>query len=268
MSEREPAGDPALDPALDGHILRDWNARDYLDYYYGHKAVPEDEAVMFRFIARGLRDIGRHFATGLELGCGPVLHHAAQAVPWVDRLDMADIQESNLAQIRSWLDAEPGAFDWSTFIAGEHGVLDAEDGRGGTLAEREAMMRDRIGLLPCDLRDDRPLGAPAQYPLVMSYYCAEWVIPSIDGWRETMRRVTSVVAPGGWLFLCGVHATEYCVINGRRVPCAKVTSDDLRRVLGELGFDGSTLRVAVTPGLRPSESGIQGTFMAYAQRQT
>jgi len=63
-----------------------------------------------------------------------------------------------------------------------------------------------------------------------------------------MRRVTSVVAPGGWLFLCGVHATAYCVINGRRVPCARVTSDDLRRVLGSFGFDGSTIRVAVTRG--------------------
>ena len=39
-----------------GHILRDWNARQYLTYYYGQSSVPDDEAVMFRFIARGLRD--------------------------------------------------------------------------------------------------------------------------------------------------------------------------------------------------------------------
>jgi len=28
------------EPAPHGDILRDWNARDYLDYYYGHKGVP------------------------------------------------------------------------------------------------------------------------------------------------------------------------------------------------------------------------------------
>ena len=250
-----------------GHILRDWDARQYLDYYYGHPAVPDDEAVMFRFIADGLRAIGRRFESGLELGCGPVLHHAAQAVPWVDRLDMADVQDANLEEIRRWIRRDPDAFDWSVFLGGARGVLDAERGTGGTLAEREAAMRDRIRVMPCDLRDPQPLGRPAQYPLVMSYYCAEWVIPTTAGWRDTMHKVGSLVAGGGWLFLAGVHATEYCMINGRRVPCARVTGDDVRGVLGEIGFDAASARVDVTPGLRPGESGIQGTFMAYAQRR-
>jgi hypothetical protein len=252
-----------------GHILRDWNARTYLDYYYGHRSVPDDEAAMFRFVARGLRDIGRHFETGLDLGCGPVLHHAAQVVPWVDRLDMADVQDSNLDEIRRWVRGDPDAFDWSIFIGAERGVLDAEGGAGGaggSVAEREALLRARIHLMPCDLLESLPLGKPAQYPLVASYYCAEWVIPSITGWEATMRKVSSLVARDGWLFLAGVHATDYCVIGGRRVPCARVTGDDVHRVLGELGFDASTVQLEVTPGLRPAVSGIQGTFMAYAQR--
>jgi hypothetical protein len=92
------------------------------------------------------------------------------------------------------------------------------------------------------------------------------VIPTIEGWRETMRNVTSVLASGGWLFLAGVHATEYALIGGRPARCARVTHDDIRGVLGELGFVPSTVRVDVTPGLRPQVTGIQGTFMAYAQR--
>lgn len=260
MTQIDPAGPEA------GHILRNWNARQYLDYYYGHRAVPDDEAAMFAFIADGLREIDRRFATALDLGCGPVLHHAAQAVRWVDRLDMADVHDANLEEIRSWLRGDPGAFDWSVFLGGARGVLDAERGTGGTLAEREAAMRQRIHVLPCDLRQAQPLGHAAEYPLVMSYYCAEWVIPSIAGWRETMRNVASLVARGGWLFLAGVHATDYCMINGEPARCARVTSDDVRGVLGEVGFDLASVRIDVTPGLRPGESGIQGTFMAYARR--
>jgi nicotinamide N-methyltransferase len=257
-----------IDPASleTGLILRDWNARDYLDYYYSQSSVPDDEAVICRFIARGLADIGRQFPAGLELGCGPVLHHAAQAIPWVDRLDMADYQDSNLEEIRRWLRKDPGAFDWSVYLAAAGGVLDAEHRRLGSLAEREAQMRARIQLLSCDLRDDLPLGKPVQYPLVTSYYCAEWVTPTIEGWRDTMRRVTSLVASGGHLFLAGVHATEYCVLNGRRVPCARVTSEAVRGLLGDLGFDRSTVRVELTPGQRPEVWGIQGTFLAYARR--
>jgi phenylethanolamine N-methyltransferase len=249
-----------------GHILRDWNARQYLDYYYGQRVVPDDEVVMFQFIARGLREVGRRFESGLDLGCGPVLHHAAQAVRWVDRLDMADVHRPNLEEIERWIRNDPGAFDWSVYIGATGGALDAEGGDGGTLAEREAIMRSRIRVRPCDLLDEQPLGAAVQYPLVTSYYCAEWVIPTMDGWRDTMRRVTSLVAPGGWLFLAGVHDTSYCLISGRPARCARVTHGDVRGALGELGFVDSTIRIDVTPGLRPEVTGIQGTFMAYAQR--
>jgi nicotinamide N-methyltransferase len=206
MTQRASEPDPAELEV--GHILRDWNARTYLDYYYGHPSVPDDEAAMFRFVARGLREIGQQFASGLDLGCGPVLHHAAQAVRWVDRLDMADVQDANLEEIRRWIRRDPDAFDWSIFLGGERGVLAAEDGTGGSLAEREALLRARIHLLPCDLREALPLGTPVQYPLVASYYCAEWVVPSITGWEGTMGNVASLVAPGGWLFLTGRRSPD------------------------------------------------------------
>jgi hypothetical protein len=246
-----------------GDLLRDWDARQYLDYYYAQPSLPDDEVMIFRFIANGLRDIGRRFEAGLELGCGPTLHHAAQLVPWVDRLDLADVQEPNLEEIRRWLRAEPGAFDWSVYLGG---VLDAEAGRGGSLADREALLRARIQLARCDLREPYPLGAAVQYPLVASNYCIEWVIPDVAGWRATMRNVSSLVATGGWLFLVGVHATDYCMINGRRVPCAHITQDDVRGALVDLGFDDRTLRIEVIPAPLPAAWGIQGTFMARAQR--
>ncbi len=249
-----------------GEMLRDWDARSYLQYYYGHPSVPNDEAVMFRFLADGLRDIGKHFDTALDLGCGPVLHHAAQVVPWVDRLDMADFQDSNLDEIRRWLRQDPDAFDWSIFFGGKGGVLDAEGGRGGTLAEREAMLRAKVNLQLCDLRETQPLGRAARYPLVVSYYCTEWVIPELAGWHETMRKVASLVSPGGWLFLAGVHDTQFCVINNRRVPCARITEAEIRKAYSELGFVESTVHMEVTPGLAPGKSGIQGTFMSYVQR--
>lgn len=250
-----------------GEILRTWSSRRYLDFYYGHEGVPDDEWAMFRFMARGLRSIGKHFQAGLDLGCGPVLHHASQLVPWVDRLDMAELQETNLEEIRKWLRNDPDAFDWSIYIGGAHGALEAEEGRGGTLAEREALMRSRIHLIHCDLRDDHPLGKPSQYDLVASFYCCEWVIPSLEGWRETMRKVGPLVAPDGWFFLMGVHATEYCLMNGvDRVPCARVTDRDIRAMLEELGFERESIVVDVTPGMAPDVSGIQGTFMASAHK--
>ena len=66
--------------------------------------------------------------------------------------------------------------------------------------------------------------------------------------------------------MAGVHDTEYCLIGGRPARCARVTHGDVRGALGALGFVDSTLHIDVTPGLRPQVTGIQGTFMVYAQR--
>jgi hypothetical protein len=246
-----------------GDVLRDWDPREYLDYYYDHPRVADTEAMMFRFVARALRHIGKRFATGLEIGCGPVVHHAAQLIPWVEQIDMADVHESNLEEIRRWLRQDPHAFDFSVFI---RAALDAEDGLGGSLAEREALLRARINLMRCDLRDAHPLTTTTRYPLVTSFYCTEWVIPNLEGWRQTMRHVTGLLDSGGWLIFAGAHATDFCRIKGdRRIPSAHLTKDDIQRTLGDLNFDTTSIQIETAPGLDPDASGLQGAFMAYAR---
>src|SRR4051794_32721387 len=105
-------------------VMDHWDAREYVEYYYGeHKTVPKDEEDMFRFYAPALRAIG-HVPRALEIGCGPVLHRAAQTVRWADRLDMADYDDGNIEQLRMWLDNDPKAFDWSVYMGGKNGVVD------------------------------------------------------------------------------------------------------------------------------------------------
>jgi hypothetical protein len=243
-----------------------WDARQYVEFYYGrHKTVPKDEDDMFRFYAAALRAIGRHLPTALEIGCGPVLHRAAQMVRWTDRLDMAEFDDGNLEQLRMWLEGDPNAFDWSVYIGSKNGVVDVE-GDGGTLAEREQMLRSRVHLMKCDLNSEQPLGKAVTYPLVACHYCAEWVIPNPEGYRQTLRRLSSLVEPGGWLFISGVHETEYCMVNNWPAHCATVRDTDLRSTLESLGYNPSTIRIDVTPGLEPEKSGIRGTFMSLARK--
>ncbi|MBS1121111.1 MAG: hypothetical protein H6Q90_3339 [Deltaproteobacteria bacterium] len=249
-----------------GNIRDDWDAQSYLKDYYSVDSVADDEAFMYKFIADGLRTIGRVFPAGIEVGCGPVLHHAAQTVPWLQRLDMADFQEANLAELRKWLSQDPGAHDWSVFLNAKNGVLEAEGSHRTTLDKREALLRERVKLMPCDLRNPQPLGRPATYPFVSAFYCLEWVEPTLAGWQQTMRYVMSMVEPGGWFLVVGVCDTTYCNIGGRPFPSAAVSTDDVRKSLLEFGMDPSSVKVAHTPGLAPEVSGIKGTFMAFAQR--
>jgi hypothetical protein len=246
------------------HITEGWDPATYLRDYYSIAAIPRDEEVMFRFVADGLRQIGRRFDRGLELGCGPVLHHAAQLVPWVDRLDMADYLEANLDELQRWLARAPGAHDWSVYLGAPGGALDADG--GGSVAEREALLRERVQLLRCDLGREAPLGTPVQYPLVATFYCLEWVVPTTDGWRQTMSRVADLVSPGGWLFVVGVGDTEFCRIGSRRCPCARVSLADLEAALVENGFDRSTLVTAYEPGRDPATTGIRANLLSRVRK--
>jgi hypothetical protein len=250
------------------HLQEHWDAQRYLKDYYAFPYVPDDDALMFGFVARGLRAIGRTWEAGIEVGCGPVLHHAAQLVPWVHRLDMADFQESNLEEIRRWIQQLPGAHDWSALIAGRGGVLDAEEGRGGTLAERESLMRDRIRTVHCDIESPQPLPAPARYGLVASFYSMEWVRPTRAGWEANMKNLASLLEEGGWLLLVGVHETDFCRMGETRIPSAHLRGEDIRALLLRLGFDEPTIRLEVIPGRDPGFTGIHGTFLCFAQKGT
>jgi NNMT/PNMT/TEMT family len=241
-------------------LMRAWDARAFLQEDYGE--VPDDEVVFFRFFATGLAAIGRELGRGLELGGGPTLHRAAQLVRWVRCLDLADYDESNLEEIRRWLRGDPDAHDWSAFF---RAAVQAERD-GGSVADREALLRRRLGsLIPCDIRKPSPLGAAIPYDLLSTSFCLEWATPTFEGWRANLSRATDLLASGGWLFMLGVHDAEGRLIKGQPFRCARVTRADLRRELLALGFGPSTIQIELTPGTSP-EAQIHEIFMVCAQK--
>jgi len=222
------------------NFLEDWDVQGYLDEFYGYAEVPPYSRSVLRFLVAHLQRIDRTFASALEFGCGPALIHAAALVPWVGQLDMADLQPKNLEAIEQWLRGEPTAFDWSTYIAGAGGVLDLE-GRGETRASREALMRRRIRTRAGDITRELPLGEPASFSLVASFFCLEWVAPTAPAWGVHVARLVSMLEPGGWLFMTALHAAEGLRMGGRPYRCAHVTEAGLRGLLLELGFRADTI---------------------------
>ncbi|MEO8699701.1 MAG: AMP-binding protein [Kofleriaceae bacterium] len=247
-------------------IQLEWNPRAFLRQEYSQPTIPDDQAAFLEFFARGLKKIGREFDRGLELGGGPTLHRAAQLVRWVRRLDLADCEPSNLDQIRLWLSRDPSAHDWSTYIGGKRGVVACEG--SGTLGEREALLRGRIGeLIEADIRRPSPLTSRPRYPIVTSCFCLEWATPSLAGWRANFARAAALVDKGGWMFMLGVHDTDGRLIHGRRYGCARVKQTDVSSELEKQGFDPRSIHLEVTPGTSVELDDVREIFMVYAQKQ-
>lgn len=222
------------------NFLEDWDVRGYLDEYYGYAEVPSPSRSLLRFLTGSLQRIDRIFPSALDFGCGPTLIHAAALAPWVRQLEMADFQPNNLEAIEHWLRAEPTAFDWSTYIAGAGGVLDIE-GRGEVRASREALMRQQIRTRIGDITRELPLGEPASFPLVTSFFSLEWVVPTVEAWRGHVARLVAMLEPGGWLLMAVLHDGDGLLIGGRPYRCARVTEGAVRDLLLELDFDPDTI---------------------------
>ena len=77
----------------------DWHAPDYPNKYYTLPALSDDEQAIFRHVGPWLA--GEFYQRGIEVGCGPTVHHALAVVPHVAELHLADYLESNLEEVRS-----------------------------------------------------------------------------------------------------------------------------------------------------------------------
>src|SRR4029453_14670249 len=156
---------------------------------------------------------------------------------YVSAIHMADYLPENLDEIDRWRTRAPAAMDWSRY---SRLVLELE-GRTAApedTARREAEARARITrLLPCDLQQALIFGTPITYPIVGAFYCTEEVGISTSAWERVMANLARVVPPGGRLYLACLRDTDQYLVGDAMYPCARISEQDVSRVLAALEFD-------------------------------
>ena len=250
-------------------------SRDYLFTFYSHGPTP-DEAAVFDFLVCHYPRIKSQRCM-IEVGCGPAIHHALPAVPFVSEIHMADYLEQNLEHIRAWKDGRSDASDWRGFTALtlklEGRSFDEED-----IVLRECELRNKISsLLGCDLRQDSPLGHQVQYPVVGCFYCTEVVgctdVTSAgkEEWKRVMGRLSNLVAPAGYLFLSAVKESCFYALYSpdgktRRLPVTFLTEQDFRDTLPALGFDMRETIVESRDFTGQEKEGLHGVILVVARK--
>jgi hypothetical protein len=243
----------------------EWSADEYLAEYYAE--VMPDERFALEFLAESLRRLPR-VPVALEFGCGPTVHHAFPLAVRAGEIHMAEYLPANRQAVEKWLSSGgrggDGAHDWAAFTR-EVLRLEGEDTSDEAVRAREQQTRDRITrVVPADAGDTDPLGPEARglYPLVTTHYCAEGATSEKETWRDYMRNIAGMVAPGGALIVSACGAAEYYLVGERRFPCAGVTAQDLLACLSGLGFGDIDLRVREVPD--HSEQGYGSVLFACA----
>lgn len=245
-------------------------SQNYLKTYYCRPPTTDERAVL-SFLARQYPRITSQ-PCAIEIGCGPTVHHVLPLVPFVSEIHMADYLPDNLEQVRLWRDGAPDAHRWHRYTSLTltlEGRLNAK----ADVEQRESETKRKItSLLHCDLKSDPPLGTPRQYAVVGSFYCVENIGITSDQWIKVMRRLASLTASRGYLFLSALRQTRFYVVksaDGRshRFPSASLIEEDFKEVLPMLGFREQDT-VVESRCLKGQESeGVNGVILVAAQKE-
>ena len=85
---------------------KNWNPQDYLSEFYINTVVA-DELEAVKYQVEFFKEL-KFSPLILEFGCGPTLHRAIAAAKYVSEIHMSDYLESNLEEVRRWVEKKPG----------------------------------------------------------------------------------------------------------------------------------------------------------------
>jgi hypothetical protein len=242
-------------------------AERYLNTFYTE--ILQDEVQLAEFLAREYRKIDG-MPEMLELGCGPCVARAVQAVPHVSSIVMSDYLPDNREAVRQWQRKHPDAHDWTDFtrLALEVEGLASTD---EAVAAREDALREKIA----SIRHLDLLGAPPpgehRYELVSGFFCLDSASGTMEIWEKVMARVAGLVSPAGRLFASFLYDTGHYTIDGgvkgvEDLHQVRLTDADVRRVLEMVGFDPADTVVEVASNTDMKEHGYEAIIMVSAAR--
>ena len=242
----------------------DWNARQYLDEYYDH--IEKDELKTIEFFVTAIRETTADEPV-LLFGVGPTLHHVFLTATTASEIHLGDYLESNLVELRRWLQRDESAHNWQLFV---RYTLECEGIKSPTsaeIAQRENLVRQKTSkLLLVDVRKSSPLGRhyKSGYGTVVSAYCADSATSNKKEWLTYMKRIISLVRPGGTFVTAALRTCKGYQIGGKTFPGANVTEEDLYDVLLS-SFDGVNIEIKTYECEGTLTKGYTAIILAYAK---
>lgn len=246
--------------------FKEWTPKAYLKQYYSAQQITEDEVYVLKFIINFIRSGTYHFTEALDLGSGPTIHHIVSLAPYVENIYLADYLDSNLSEIKIWLDGDRESHNWDHHIKG---ILELE-GCKSTANEvkiRSTLIRGKVaGLLSCDIFNKNPLGMGRNFPLVTSFFCADSATHSKEAWALAMSNIFNLIKPGGWFIMSALKEAKSYKVGLLEFPSAHISSQDVTNVLKSSGFNPDSITVEVVPTQVWKQDGFDGIIMAKAQK--
>lgn len=245
-----------------------WRPREYLKEYYAARYLHKDQTAAVDRQVKLMRAGKAVYGPTLEFGCGPTVMRAVAAAPYVPEIHMAEYLPNNLREVRLWRQDDPHSFDWDTYTAhilGEEGT----DPTPHNIHRRNTLTRQRITRLfaGVDAGVINPLGEAYRgyYANVISGFCADSATDDKTTWKNYMRNIATLVAPGGFFFVAALRKAQSYRAGNTYFPSANIDEKDMFEVLS-LDFPQAAIVVDVEQLPSHQGQGYSGVILAHARK--
>ena len=219
-----------------------FNASWYLKEHYG----PKDGSDCRHWVRHRLECFHKAFQTlqdgirVLDYGSGPVILSGISAAK-AKEIVLADYDDNCRQKLYEWKNRGPNAFVWSPYF--KYVVQELESKGEREVEEREEKVRELVKVVPCDIHCDQSLveddKSQPYYDVVMSSLLLDdqRVSRNEDEYRSNVKKLGSLVKPGGMLFYYGTSNDKgYYTDGDQNFPTITVDDQFTKEAFEEAGF--------------------------------
>lgn len=238
-----------------------FDPREYLTEYYVGLSQENDFLLSFYHETYSSLPDGLEI---LEVGGGPTIYQLLSASRQARSIVFSDFLDTTLAEVREWLSEGPRAFDWTPYLAR---VAELEGSGDGGIPALAARLRSVVRrLVHCDLTADPPLAPDdtTEYDVVSSAFCLEGISQDRRLFSDFLKRVGTLLRPGGRLVATVVRESEAYKVGPRVFPACFLDEGALVRALERAGFCDVRIRSRATSEDH-GYTGIMGTTAVRAE---
>ena len=210
-----------------------FDSKTYLDLFYTNFKGDENEDGSVLPFMKAFHEFWSVFTAPkdmevryLEFGGGPSIANLIFSCPKVDQIVFAEYTEANRQAVKSWVDGNPEAHDWTPLI--ELVVLELEaknaDCPAGnkdklaSVAHRASEIKRKIkSIIPCDVTknpivqfESDDVGKP--FDVVTSSLCLEACVSSEEHYKNAVAELCKLLKPNGYLLMNGLFRRERKVL--------------------------------------------------------
>lgn len=221
-----------------------WDPVAYLREYFPRDV---DNEPIVKFISEEGRRRLKPATLAIDIGCGPTVCYWSALAFYIQELHLADYLDSNLEQVRLWLNSEETAYDWTYYtemILGFEGT--PHPSRQDTFM-REDLSRGRIKkIMRCDISKLDPIGASGRhsYDCVLSVCCGDSITHDKTQWQDYMQNIFSLLKPRGVFIGAAMRNCTHYKVGSIAYPSANINEGDFRTLLTACTFKDVTIRIA------------------------